>query len=98
MAEIGRFYIGEEMPGFVGELDGLVGLEQNGGDFKVEVEVHGIAHRFEEVPEHIVSSLLHAQHKDLDETLLGKTVLRGMAFRLEALQKGVEVERVSQSL
>lgn len=94
----GRFYIGEEMSGFVGEFDGLVGLEQNGGDFEVEVEVHGITHRFEEVPEHVVSSLLHAQHKDLDETLLGKTVLRGMAFRLEALQNGVEIERMSQSL
>ena len=94
----GRFYIGEELPGFVGEFDGLVSLEQNRGDFELEVEIHGVAHRFEQVPQHVVSSLLHAQHKALDETLFGETVLDGVALRLEAFQNGVEVEGMGQSL
>ena len=44
----GRFYIGEEMSGFVGEFDGLVGLEQNGGDFEVEVSTFQMDLEFDE--------------------------------------------------
>lgn len=86
------------MPGLVGELDGLVRLEQNRGDFEVELEVHGVPHRFQKVPEHVVPPLLHAQHKQLDEALLAEAFFDRASLRLDSLQHGVEVEGVDQAL